>query len=55
MISMNLLNCNLQGNDEFQLLLESAQQTQGFLFAPGTKSNIKSHLRQFILFCVKYN
>ena len=40
---------------EFQLILDSAHQTQGFLFAPGTKKNIKSHIRQFVLFCIKYN
>ena len=45
----------MQGNTEFQLLLKSAHQTQGMLFASGTKSNIKSHLRQYILFCVKYS
>ena len=39
---------------EFQLILNSAHKTQGYLFASGTKKNIKSHIRQFILFCVKY-
>ena len=43
-----------QESPEFQLILDSAHATQGFLFAPGTKKNIKSHIRQFILFCVKY-
>ena len=44
----------MQGCSEFQLILDSAHRSQAFLFAPGTKSNIKSHIRQFILFCVKY-
>ena len=35
--------------------MDSAHQTQGFLFAPATKKNIKSHIRQFVLFCIKYN
>ena len=29
--------------------------TQSFLFAPGTRKNIRSHLRQFILFCCKFD
>ena len=45
----------MQAVTEFQLILDSAHRTQGFLFAPGTKRNIKSHIRQFVLFCVKYN
>ena len=32
-----------------------AHQTQAFLFAPGTKKNIRSHIRQFILFCIYFN
>ena len=44
----------MQAVAEFQLILESAHRTQGHLFAPGTKKNIKSHIRQFILFCVNY-
>ena len=45
----------MQAVSEFQLILNSAHRTQGFLFAPRTKKNIKSHIRQFVLFCVKYN
>ena len=40
---------------QFSRILASAHATQGFLFAPGTKKNIKSHLRQFALFCVYFN
>ena len=40
---------------QFSRLLSSAHATQGFLFAPGTKKNIKSHLKQFALFCVYFN
>ena len=40
---------------QFQSILASARQTQGFLFAPGTRKNIKSHLKQFILFCVYFH
>ena len=32
----------------------SAHQTQGFLFAPGTRKNIRSHIRQFVLFCIHF-
>lgn len=39
---------------QFNLVLNSAHQTQGFLFAPGTRNNIKSHIRQYILFCCKF-
>ena len=44
----------MQVQDEFDFLLNSARQTQGFLFAPGTRANIKSHIRQFVLFCCKF-
>ena len=40
---------------DFNRILSSAHLTQGFLFAPGTKKNIKSHLKQFALFCVYFN
>ena len=40
---------------DFNKILQSAHRTQAFLFADGTKKNIKSHLRQFILFCCKFN
>ena len=39
----------------FNQLLRSAHQTQAYLFAEGTKKNIKSHIRQFVLFCSKFN
>ena len=34
--------------------MASAHATQGFLFAPATKKNVKSHIRQYILFCVYF-
>ena len=34
--------------------MRSAHQTQAYLFASGTKSNIRSHIRQFVLFCCKF-
>ena len=37
------------------MILASAHETQAFLLAPGTKSNIRSHFRQFVLFCVYFN
>ena len=40
---------------EFNQILNSAHQTQAFLFAPGTKKNVRSHIRQFVLFCVYFN
>ena len=46
---------DIQVASQFDRLLSSSHQTQGFLFAQGTKKNIKSHLRQFILFCVYFN
>ena len=36
------------------MILASAHQTQGFLFAPATKKNVKSHIRQYVLFCVHF-
>ena len=39
---------------EFKQILASAHETQGFLFAPATKKNVRSHIRQFILFCVYF-
>ena len=38
----------------FNRILNSAHATQGFLFAPGTKKNIKSHLKQFVMFCIYF-
>ena len=40
---------------DFNKILESAHSTQAFLFANGTKKNIKSHLRQYVLFCCKFS
>ena len=40
--------------DQFNLILKSAHNTQAYLFADGTRKNIRSHIRQFILFCVKF-
>ena len=40
---------------EFNKILNSAHETQSFLFAPGTRKNVRSHIRQFILFCVYFN
>ena len=39
---------------DFQKIIYSAHETQGFLFAPATKKNVKSHIRQYILFCVHF-
>ena len=47
-------NFTSQVHNEFNTILESARQTQAFLFAPGTKNNIRSHIKQFVLFCVKF-
>ena len=41
--------------EDFLCLLSSAHRTQAFLFSPGTRKNIKSHLRQFVLFCCKFS
>ena len=41
--------------NDFNIILDSAHRTQGFLFAPGTRKNIRSHIRQYVLFCVKFN
>ena len=41
-------------SQDFLTLLASAHRTQAYLFSNGTKRNIKSHLRQFILFCCKF-
>ena len=35
--------------------MRSAHQTQAFLFAPGTKANIRSHIQQYVLFCCKFS
>ena len=40
---------------QFNLILRSAHNTQAYLFAEGTKRNIKSHIRQYVLFCTKFN
>ena len=39
---------------DFNRILTSAHETQGFLFAPGTKKNVRSHIRQYILFCAHF-
>ena len=39
---------------DFKRILASAHVTQGFLFAPGTKKNVTSHIRQYLLFCVYF-
>ena len=39
---------------QFASILSSAHETQGFLFAPGTRKNVRSHIRQFVLFCVYF-
>ena len=54
------LLCKLIGNliqvaDHFKRILDSAHETQGFLFSQGTKKNVRSHIRQFVLFCVYFN
>ena len=46
--------CCLQVQDDFNCILKSAHQTQGYLFVPGTRSNIKSHIRPFVLLCCKF-
>ena len=40
---------------EFGKILQSAHATQAFLFAPGTRKNIRSHIKQFVQFCVYFN
>ena len=40
---------------QFNKILRSAHETQAFLFAPGTRKNIKSHIRQYVLFCIYFN
>ena len=44
----------LQVSDDFANLLRSAHNTQAYLFAPGTRKNIKSHIRQYVLFCCHF-
>ena len=44
----------IQVSGDFENLLRSAHQTQAHLFAPGTRKNIKSHIRQFVLFCCHF-
>ena len=39
---------------QFSNILASSHLTQGYLFANGTKKNIKSNIRQYILFCVYF-
>ena len=39
---------------DFLRLLSSAHRTQAYLFSEGTRKNIRSHLRQYILFCCKF-
>ena len=39
---------------EFNKILSSAHETQAFLFAPGTKKNVRSHIKQFVLFCLYF-
>ena len=39
---------------QFAKLLRSAHHTQAFLFVSGTKSNIRSHIKQYVLFCCKF-
>ena len=40
---------------QFNLILRSAHHTQAYLFTEGTKRNIKSHIKQYVLFCTKFN
>ena len=37
--------------NHFQSLLDSAIQTQMFLYAPGSSRNIRSHIRTYFIFC----
>ena len=46
---------NSQVPDQFSALLESAHNTMAYFYAPGTKANVKSHLRQWLHFCLKFN
>ena len=39
---------------EFRNLLDSAHQTQRFLYAKNTAKNIKSHWRTFLIFCTYF-
>ena len=40
---------------DFMGILTSARHTQRFLFSQGTRNNIKSHIRQYVLFCCKFS
>ena len=53
-LNSKLTGKNLQVSEHFNTILKSARETQAFLFAPGTRKNILSHLRQFALFCVYF-
>lgn len=39
----------------FSVLLGSAHHTMAYFYAPGTKANIKSHLRQWLHFCLRFD
>ena len=45
----------VQVSTDFNRILMSAHETQAYLFSPGTKKNVRSHIRQFVLFCIHFN
>ena len=42
-------------DDNFNALLENAKLSQSMMYAEGTKRNHRSNIKQFVLFCVKFD
>ena len=42
-------------HSQFLTLLENAKLSQAMMYAEGTKRNNRSNIKQFIIFCVKFN
>ena len=42
-------------HDQFRILLENARLSQAMMYAEGTKRNHRSNIKQFLLFCVKFD
>ena len=50
----NLPDPSTASDLHFQALLDNAKLSQSMMFAEGTKRNHRSNLKQFMLFCVKF-
>ena len=42
-------------DDNFNALLENAKLSQSMMYAEGTKRNHRSNIKQFVLFCIKFD